>query len=888
MSTVLDVPRAEHHRPDRIGIGERRPRLSWTVAEAPHGWVQAAYEVSVAGDGAGAGEGVPGEGDTGQGPGDAAPTWLSGRIDSAASVLVPWPAPPLASRERRVVRVRVWGAGERAPSAWSPPLAVEAGLLSPGDWTASMVGPPGKRDPRAWERAHLLRGEFELPAPPAYARLYATARGLYELELNGAVVGDDVLTPGWTSYNRRLRYQTHDVTAILLDGVNVLGAHLADGWYRGRIGYGGGTRDVYGDRTGLLVQLEVVCADGTEVRFCTGPGWRAAPGPVVRASLYDGERYDARLAQRGWSQPEYDERPGHDPAAWRPVRVAADFDPATLRAPTGPSVRHTADVAPVSAGLSPSGRTVVDFGQNLVGRLRLTLRGGRQARGTEVVLRHAEVLQEGELCTRPLRDAEARDTYVIAGRPEEVWEPRFTFHGFRYAEITGAPGGFDPATDVTARVIGSDLRRTGWFACSDDDVNRLHENVVWSMRGNFVDVPTDCPQRDERLGWTGDIQVFTPTAAFLHDCSGMLASYLADLAADQYADGTVPLIVPEVPTPEWLPAWPMAVWGDAAVLMPFELYRAYGDEGLLRDSYPSARAWVDRVLAGGTDGSVGRQLGDWLDPSAPPDDPWAARTDAGLVAAAYAARSARVLAATAAVLGERADAARYAAASDDARASFVSAYTTGEGRLTSDSQTAYALAIRFDLLPPALAERAGERLAELVREAGHHIGTGFAGTPLICEALTRAGAVDDAYGLLLQRGCPSWLYPVTMGATTVWERWDSLLPDGSVNPGEMTSFNHYALGAVADWLHTRVAGLAPAAPGWRRVRVAPRPGPGLTWARARHETPYGTAEVGWRVEGRRLDVRFTVPVGVTAQVDLEGMEAYEVGAGTHRAGVDLP
>jgi alpha-L-rhamnosidase len=883
-SIVLDAPRAEHHPADRIGTGERRPRLSWAVAEAPYGWVQDGYEVQVTQDA----------------QGGALPPWESGRIDGGDSVLVPWPAPPLASREGCVGRVRVGGRDgadggglheDGGPSPWSPPLTVEAGLLAAGDWTAVMVGPDGERDPEAWERTALLRGAFELPAPPAYARLYATAHGLYELELNGSRVGDELLSPGWTSYRRRLRYQTYDVTGLLHAGPNVLGAHLADGWFRGRIGYGGGTRDVYGERTGLLAQLEVVCGDGSTVRFGTGPAWRAAPGPAVRASLYDGEHHDARLERRGWSEPGYDpayDVPPSPGGPWRPVRVAADFDPATLRAPVGPSVRHTQDVAPVSVTTSPSGRTVLDFGQNLVGRLRLRLRGGWAARGTEVTVRHAEVLQGGELCVRPLREAEATDRYVLAGRREEVWEPRFTFHGFRYAEIDGWPGAFDPA-DVTARVIGSDLRRTGWFVCSDDDVNRLHENVVWSMRGNFVDVPSDCPQRDERLGWTGDIQVFTPTAAFLHDCSGMLASWLADLAADQYPDGTVPLIVPEIPTPEWMPAWPMAVWGDAAVLMPWELYRAYGDEGLLRDRYGSARAWVDRVLAGGTDGSTGRQLGDWLDPSAPPDDPWAARTDAGLVAAAYAARSAEVLARIAAVLGESDDAERYRAAAAGARARFVAAHVTGGGRLTSDSQTAYALALVFGLLPSELVEGAGRRLAELVAADGHHIATGFAGTPVIAEALTRAGALEDAYRLLLQRECPSWLYPVTRGATTVWERWDSLLPDGTVNPGEMTSFNHYALGAVADWLHARVGGLSPAAPGWRRVRIAPRPGGGLRWARARHDTPYGTAEVRWRVDrGRRLEAEFTIPVGTTAEVDLPGLAPYEVGPGSHRAGVDLP
>jgi alpha-L-rhamnosidase len=438
------------------------------------------------------------------------------------------------------------------------------------------------------------------------------------------------------------------------------------------------------------------------------------------------------------------------------------------------------------------------------------------------------------------------------------------------------------------------MRRTGWFECSDPLLNRLHENVVWGMRGNFVDVPTDCPQRDERLGWTGDIQVFAPTAAYLFDCAGLLTSWLADLAADQTAEGVVPLFVPRIDFPGPF-AEPSATagWSDAAVIVPWVLHQRFGDAGLLRRQYPSMRAWVDGLTA--SLGPVGLfdkpavQLGDWLDPAAPPDAPWQAETDAHLVATAYRAHVAGLLSRIAAVIGEEADAAKYADLANGVRQAFHDEFVTQGGRIASSGQTGYALALEFGLLPdPEQRARAARQLVRLVREKGHKVATGFLGTPLICDALTSAGAIDDAYQMLLQAECPSWLYPVTMGATTVWERWDSMLPDGSVNPGEMTSFNHYALGAVADWMHRVVAGLGPGSPGYRSLRIEPRPGGGISWARTAHRTPYGLAEVAWeRAEGElRVDV--TVPTGSVATVVLPGLEPREIECGRHRFVVPHP
>ncbi|MFI5915840.1 family 78 glycoside hydrolase catalytic domain [Dactylosporangium sp. NPDC051541] len=834
---VADL-RAEHVR-EPLGLGTPSPRLSWRLETDAPGATQVAYELTI---------------------GD----WTTGRIESADQVLVAWPAPPLASREARPVTVRVWTDAET--SAVSEPLRLEAGLLDPAaQWQAALID--GPRTTAADGPAVLLRREFELPGEPVRARLYATAHGVYELELNGGRVGDHVLAPGWTSYHHRLRYQAFDVTEALHEGPNAIGGWLAEGWYAGRLGFRGGKRGVYGDRPGLAVQLEITCADGSRHVITTDGRWRTAPSPITATGLYDGERYDARQELGGWSRPGFDDRD------WAGVTTRA-LDATKLVAADGPPVRRTEVLQPVSVTRSPSGRTIADFGQNLTGRLRITTTGER---GTTVTLRHAEVLQDGELYTRPLREARAQDQYTRKGSEPETWEPRFTVHGFRYAEIDG-PGD----TTVEAVVCHTDMTRTGWFSSSDPLLNRLHDNVVWSMRGNFLDVPTDCPQRDERLGWTGDLAVFAPTAAFLYDCAGLLTSWLADLAAEQAELGTVPFYVPWV---ELLgPPRPAAVWGDAAVDAPWTLFERFADTGILRTQYPSMRAWVDQVAALAGEHrrwDEGFQFGDWLDPAAPPERPAAARTDPGLVATAAHARSARLLAAIAGQLGEKDDQARYAAHAAAVGEAFNDEYVTPSGRLASDAQTAYALALTGGLLAKEeQRRRAGRRLVELVAAEGYHIGTGFAGTPLICDALTLAGADEDAYHLLLQRECPSWLYPVTMDATTIWERWDSLLPDGSVNPGEMTSFNHYALGAVADWLHRTVAGLAPAAPGYRRVLVRPRPGGGLERAEAVHDSPYGRIQVAWRRSEHRLHVQVALPPGVTAQVQLPGDDkTFEAGSG---------
>jgi alpha-L-rhamnosidase len=842
----------EHHR-EPLGIGETTPRLSWIVATTQTGWRQASYEIEMYSL-------------------DGQLKAQTGRIDSSASVLVDWPFSPLAARERIQVRVQVWGE-DGVVSAWSQLYEVEVGLLAPSDWTAQFITPDRSSDSSQPEPSPLLRKEFEVRHGFTQARLYITALGVYEAQLNGSPIGNQVLAPGWTSYHHRLRYQTFDVTNLLREGQNAIGAILGEGWFKGRLGFGKGRRNIYGDKLALLAQLEISYADGTTERIVTDPSWKSNTGPIVESSLYDGEIYDARLEREGWSEPGYDDH------AWEGVRPL-EWDFTTLIAPVGPPVRRIQEISPVSITTSPSGRTIVDLGQNLVGRLRLKVKG---AAGQTITLRHAEVLQDGELCTRPLRHARATDHYTLRGGGPEIYEPHFTFHGFRYAEVEDWPGQLK-AEDITAVVCHSDMERTGWFECSDPLINQLHENTVWSMRGNFLDLPTDCPQRDERLGWTGDIQVFSPTATFLYDCAGFLSSWLADLAAEQTEERIVPFVIPDILPEEPVPT---AAWGDAAVFVPWVLYQRFGDKGILETQFKSMQGWVDCLASISGENLLwdeGFQFGDWLDPAAPPDKPGEARTNPHLIATAYFARSAELVGQAAEVLGKPGEAKHYLDLANKVRWAFNKEYVTSSGRMISDATTAYSLALEFDLLLTSEQRiHAGERLVQLVRESGYHISTGFVGTPLICDALCSMGHYETAFRLLTQREDPSWLYPVTMGATTIWERWDSLLPDGTVNPGEMTSFNHYALGAVADWLHRVVGGLAPAEPGYRRLKIQPLPGGGIKRASTRHRTPYGMAGCSWVLQDNQMAVTVLVPPNTTALVTLPGSaeNSLEVGSGTH-------
>ncbi|WP_062516445.1 alpha-L-rhamnosidase [Demequina gelatinilytica] len=854
MSTSAPFVRFEHRDGVALGIGEARPRLSWS---APTGAVQVAYELAwhiTSPDGIVVDQGAA-------------------VVEDDARVLVPWPAAPLPSRARAAVRVRLRDA-EGVWGEWSEDAVAER-ALDAADWEALLIGPAVESEDGD-RRPPLLRADFTVPGAVKSARLHLTAHGLVRAEVNGARTTEDTLLPGWTPYQDRLRVHVHDVTDLVRTGANAIGIALADGWYRGRFGFEGGTSDIYGSHIGALVQLEIETDQGSVVVASDG-GWRTAPGPLDHASLYDGERYDARFRPKGWSDP------GFDDESWDAV-VVHDLDKAALSAPDGAPVRCTEELHPVSVTADGDG-WLIDYGQNHAGRPRLSLPA--LPAGTVVTVRHAEVLQDGTLCVRPLREAPSVDQVVSAGEPL-VWEPDFTIHGYRYAHLSGIPAKPEPGT-IVSRVLHTDMRRIGWFECSDPELNRLHENVRWSLRSNFVDIPTDCPQRDERLGWTGDIQAFAPTAAFLYDVQGMLVDWLRTLSSEQERFGHVPVYVPWIPGGAfWRPWQDIAGWGDAATLVPLALYQASGDAGILARQYPSAKGWVDHVEGLAGESRVwdeGLQLGDWLDPTAPPENPMEAVTDPHLVATAYFARSAAALAEMATVLGLTEDAERYAALAAEVRAAFIARYRVDEAGAqdaSADTQTAYALAIAFDIVTDADARaRIGDRLAQLVRDSGYTVATGFAGTPLVTWALSATGHVDVAYGLLQSHEAPSWLSTIDRGATTIWERWDSMLESGDVNPGDMTSFNHYALGSVADWMHRVIGGLAPAEPGYRRLRIAPRPGGTLTRATVRHLTPFGPAEVAWTLDDATLTVAFEVPAGTSADVDIPGAPRAVAGPGYH-------
>lgn len=744
-------------------------------------------------------------------------------------------------------------------------------------WTAAFISasaPSSADDPAVY-----VRREFEVDEGLSRATLHVTAIGIIEPHLNGERIGDDVLMPGWTSYRHRVNVSSYDVADQLQVGTNAVGAILGEGWAVGALTWDN-IRNNYADRPAAFVQLELEYLDGRVVTVGSDESFQVGTGAVRGSGIYAGETHDARLERDGWSTP------GFTADEWSPARLF-EWDLATLTWTGAEPIRRIQEIAPVSIGTSPSGATIVDFGQNLSGRVRITV-SGRE--GDMVILRHAEVLTpDGELERETNRSAEATDRYTLAGGGDETWEPRFTFHGFRYVEVEGWPGELR-ADDLRAIVIHSDMRRTGWFETSDPLVTRLHENTLWSMRSNFVGVPTDCPQRDERLGWTGDLNAFAPTATYLYDVRRTLASWLHDLAAEQQDTGSVPMVVPDV-----LPRQsggggsmgPTALWGDVAVSLPWELYQEYGDPQILRDSYTSMTMFVRQVegLLNEHDlWSTGFQLGDWLDPDAPADNPAGGKTDRYLVASAYLVKTTREMTLAAELLGEVEDAVHFTALHERVRAAFRREYVSESGRVVNESATAYALTIMFGILDDDQMAKAGSRLAEIVEESGFTIATGFAGTPLVTDALTSTGHLGAAYKLLLQTRAPSFLYPVTMGATTIWERWDSILPDGTLNSTGMTSLNHYALGAVADWMHRVVGGLVRADAGWRTLTIAPKPGGNLMWATTAHETVLGRAEVAWRV-GRgdvRLDI--VVPQGATAKVILplhpDDLIEY-VGAGPH-------
>ncbi|KAL4997534.1 bacterial alpha-L-rhamnosidase-domain-containing protein [Aspergillus recurvatus] len=870
MSLSISGVTFEHHR-SALGIGEPSPRISWRFDGTVSNWTQSAYELEIA-------------------RGGQAKIF---RVNSSDSVLVPWPSDPLQSGEDAVVRVRSFGHSNQPDTPWSGPATVEPGLLREEDWQGAVaIVSDREAEVNATHRPIYFRKDFDVDDDILSARLYITALGVYEAEINGQPVGDHVLAPGWQSYTHRHEYNTYDVTDLLRAGDNTIGVTVGEGWYAGALSWLM-TRDIYGDTLGFLSLLSITTADGETIYVPSDETWQSSTGPIIASEIYNGETYDSTQDIEGWSQP------GFDPSSWLGTHEVA-FNKSVLAAPDAPPVRRIEERRLESVFKSASGKTVLDFGQNLVGWLRVRVKGPR---GSTISFVHTEVMENGEVATRPLRNAKATDNLTLSGEEQE-WEPSFTFHGFRYVQVTGWPQETELNADsVTAIVINSDMEQTGFFNCSDPLLNKLHENIIWSMRGNFLSIPTDCPQRDERLGWTGDIHAFARTANFIYDTAGFLRGWLRDAYSEQLENNCMScpfLVIPiltDTDAPPYVipnvlgPSTPTSIWGDAIVSVPWDLFQTYGDKAMLSEQYAGATAWLDKGVLRNEVGLWNRstfQYADWLDPLAPPDDPGAATTNKYLVSDAYLIHSTELVANISAYLGRRDNAEKYAADRANLTRAFQKSWISANGTVANETQTGLTLPLYFKLFQqPEHYTAAASRLVDIITENDYKVGTGFAGTHILGHTLSAYNASSTFYNTLLQEDVPGWLFQVLMNGTTTWERWDSMLANGSVNPGEMTSFNHYAVGSAGAWMHENIGGLKPIEPGWRRFAVDVRVGGGLSSAQERFLSPYGVVESSWRVSRGRFVLSVRVPPNSEAVVSLPGVprggrKEVVVGSGVHR------
>ncbi|RKP53059.1 alpha-L-rhamnosidase [Cohnella endophytica] len=841
MLKVMDLRCEYRDRP--IGIDVVSPRISWKLESDRRSAEQAAFEIEVA--------------DTDR---FGSVVWSSGKVASAQSVHVELTGLKVVSRKRYHYRVRVWDV-EGAGSEWSAPSYWEMGAFDASEWRAKWIGEPvaaGEAEP---ERSPFLRKVFQAKGDINQARVYASAQGLYELELNGERVGDSYFTPGWTSYRHRLQVQTYDVTGLLTTGDNVIGATLGNGWFKGNLAWEG-KNNVYGDRRALFLELHILYNDGTEEVVLSDESWRTAGSPILLSEIYHGETYDARLELSGWS------RVGFDDGSWTAVEIVERSNDALIAQENEP-VKKFEEIKPIEIIKTPKGEVVLDLGQNMVGWLRFTVTG---AAGSEVEIHHAEVLDgEGNFYIDNIRSAKQTIHYVLKGGEPETFEPHFTFQGFRFVRLIGFPESLR-LEDFTGIVLHSDMPATGGFECSDPLVNQLQHNIEWGLKGNFLDVPTDCPQRDERLGWTGDAQMFIRTAAYLRNVAPFFTKWSRDVKADQREDGGVPFVVPHVLDEN---GYSSAAWGDAAVICPWTIYLCYGDKRILEEQYDSMQAWVGYIRSQGDNEylwNTGFHFGDWLGLDSKPDS-YIGATDRDYIATAFYAYSVSILRKTAEIIGKSEDAAEYGELYERIVVAFTDEFVTKTGRLSVPTQTAQVLGLMFGLLEGDAKKRATAKLMELLEESKFHLTTGFVGTPYLNHVLSENGHNDTAYKLLFQQDYPSWLFQVTKGATTIWEHWDGIKEDGSFWSRDMNSFNHYAYGAIGDWLYRVVAGIDTdeQAVGYKRITVRPQFGEGLTWAEGRLETMYGEVRSYWKKEtdgGVRLEV--TIPANTTAEIRLPG------------------
>lgn len=825
------------NRPDPVGLDVSIPRFSWQLQSEARNVSQSAYEIKVS-----SGKTV---------------LWSTNKVVSSQSVMVPYAGAELQSAKKYQWQVRVWNQSGIA-SAWSAPASFVTGFFQKDNWKANWIEADFVED-SINRPAQYFRKLFIASKKIASATAFITSHGIYEAQLNGKRIGDAYLTPGWTSYKTRLQYQVYDVTNMLNQGANAIGVIVGNGWYRGFLAWGD-NKNIYGNKLGVLCQLQITYTDGSTSTVVSDDSWKSAIGAIKAVEIYHGETYDATAEKQGWSTVSYSD------ADWAGVKTATySFD--NLIATYNEPVRKHETFSPVKIFTTPKGEKVIDFGQNLVGWVNLKTSGKA---GDKITILHAEVLdKEGNFYIENLRAAKATATFILKGGERESLESHFTFYGFRYIKVEGYKGDLKPE-DFTAVSLYSDMPQNGNFTSSNALINQLQHNIQWGQRGNFLDVPTDCPQRDERLGWTGDAQAFSRTASFNFGVNNFFAKWLKDISADQLPNGSVPFVVPNV---LGAGASGSTGWADVATIIPWNMYLAYGDKRILENQYGSMKAWVDFMTKNSKNDlwNVGFHFGDWLFYRPFDDnDGSSAVTDKYLIAQCFYAHSTQLLINAANVLGNSADVAAYTTLLGKIKAAFLKEYMTANGRLVSGTQTAYVLALNFDMLPEGSRQQAVDRLVANIQQYGNHLSTGFLGTPYLCHVLSRFGKTDMAYTLLLQETYPSWLYPVKMGATTIWERWNGIRTDGSFEPASMNSFNHYAYGAIGDWMYRVVAGLDTYldGPGYQHIKIQPVIGGTLTSAAATLKTYYGVAGSSWKLEGDNLLMDVTIPANAYATVHI--------------------
>jgi alpha-L-rhamnosidase len=834
---------------DPIGLGVKQPRFSWQLTGDKRNLAQTAYEIKVT-DGSVA-------------------AWTSGKVLSDQSVYVKYAGKPLEPEKKYRWQVRAWDNYGNV-SSWSQPASFQLAMFNEVDpavtsWKADWIG-PGLED-SINRPSQLLRKEFKTAKKIRSATAYITAHGMYEGYINGKRIGDYYLTPGWTSYNKRLQYQVYDVTELLAQGNNAIAVTLGNGWYRGYLAWSG-NKNSWGKDISLLLQINITYTDGSKESIATDNTWKSGTGSIVFSEIYHGEIIDARKQKKGW------QLPGYDDSKWEPVKVS-NYTRTNLIATENEGVKKHETFKPIKIFTTAKGEKVIDFGQNLVGWVMVRAKGNA---GDTITISHAEVLDKyGNFYTENLRAAKAQAKYILRGEGEEFFEPHFTFFGFRYIRVEGFPGELKPE-NFEAVALYSDMKPTGEFASSNPLVNQLQHNIQWGQRGNFLDVPTDCPQRDERLGWTGDAQAFSRTAAFNFGVHNFFAKWMKDVAADQEPSGSVPFVIPNVLGSG---AGGATGWADVATIIPWNMYLAYGDKKILEDQYNSMQAWVGYMEKASKNylWNTGFHFGDWLFYRPFDDnDGRSAVTDKYLIAQCFFANSVQIMIKTADVLGKKDDSKRYTDLLKNVKEAFVKEYTTPNGRLVSGTQTAYVLALNFDMLPENQRAQAAERLVQNVRSYGNHLTTGFLGTPHLCHVLTRFGYPDVAYTLLMQESYPSWLYPVKMGATTIWERWNGIRPDSTFEPASMNSFNHYAYGAIGDWMYRTIAGINTFddLPGYKHSFIQPHIGGGLSFASASLQTVYGKLSSGWKVEDDKILYDVEIPPNTTSILTLPLTNAEDV------------